>query len=467
MSQDPFIVVKHEQSLAYAGSEGWQAGDIIFIQIYRGLVTSGMLAAVTGNATKALIALGLSASPLGVGSAQSRAFFQDLVRGGVVKASDYGRLFCCIAHDKLAEQCGLSKNTLTRCAAELEERGMVEKRTIPVRGNQHYNLYFILQGSYLDKYSTNRPPRQATELVTVPKIGTVNEEAAVPKNGTVPGIGTNFRSSPTTTTTTTTPVQEAGSSFDPDAVLAHFAARKGVARYDSTAHDEKKLAQLKQAGYTQEEILAAIDRAFDQQPPDAPPIRMFSYCATIALVTPPRRCSAAEPGITAGPVAAAEPEEPAAMPPIPTTGEADRPISSISYVARLFEAEIGPITPLVENELCELVKQYPDPEQWDAAFREAVRANVRKLSYVCAVLTGQAARGSATLPPSGGTIHAKHTTESMRSGREERGGSRRRRPAAAGGDPRDGADGDLVAAQKRAAAVQPLDIAATLGTANA
>jgi len=74
-----------------------------------------------------------------------------------------------------------------------------------------------------------------------------------------------------------------------EAILAHFARRKGVGPYRPTAHDRKKLDRLEALGYTQAEVLAAIDRAFDTRSPDDPPIRMFSYCATVALATPPRR----------------------------------------------------------------------------------------------------------------------------------------------------------------------------------
>lgn len=80
--------------------------------------------------------------------------------------------------------------------------------------------------------------------------------------------------------------------LDRETILAHFARRKGVGHYRPTAHDRKKLDGLEALGYTQAEVLAAIDRAFDTRPPDEPAIRMFSYCATVALSTPPRRSAA-------------------------------------------------------------------------------------------------------------------------------------------------------------------------------
>jgi transcriptional regulator with XRE-family HTH domain len=71
--------------------------------------------------------------------------------------------------------------------------------------------------------------------------------------------------------------------LDRDAILAYFARRKGIDNYRPTAHDENKLDELERRGYSQDEILAAIDLAFDTRPPEASPIRMFAYCAAIAL----------------------------------------------------------------------------------------------------------------------------------------------------------------------------------------
>ncbi|MEJ2209410.1 MAG: hypothetical protein P8129_10285, partial [Anaerolineae bacterium] len=57
-----------------------------------------------------------------------------------------------------------------------------------------------------------------------------------------------------------------------------------------------------------------------------------------------------------------------------------------------YTAEIGPLSPLVRRELARLVARYPQAAAWDYAFAEAVRANVRRLSYVEKVLEGQARR---------------------------------------------------------------------------
>jgi hypothetical protein len=451
MSQEPPISIKYEHSLAFAGAEGWQTGCTVFVQLFDSMVSSGLLAQLTGNAFKVLSALGLAASPLGVGSEQDLAFFQGLVAAGIVATEDRGKLFCCVLHDELVRRTGISKNTLSRCTAELEGHGMVEKREARKPDGTRYNIFFILPASHLDKYNTHHPRAQSAASEPIPIFGTGFAEKPVPE------IETNYRD-PTTTTTLTSPSE----GFDRDAVLAYFARRKGVGRYRPTAHDEKKLALLQESGYSQEEILTAIDLAFDSLPPDAPPIRMFSYCATVALTTPPRRLPPAEGDKSATTERA---QGPASPPPATTSGKRDT-FSVLKYVMRLYESEIGPVTPLIEDELRTLVAHYPDPDEWDTAFREAVRANVLQLRYVQQVLKGRATRARSTLPLSGGT-DVKQPSQSSHSRGGRNGDGRRRRAASPGRSSGPATDEEFQAAQQRAAAMQPLDLVAVLGTADA
>ena len=340
---------------------------------------------------------------------------------------------------------------------------MVEKREIRKPDGTRYNIFFILPASHLDKYNTHRPRTQSTTSEPVPKIGTGSAGKPVPEIGTVPKTGKNFIL-PAATTPTTTPAAagQMVTGFDRDAVLAYFARRKGAGRYRATAHDEKKLALLQEGGYSQEEILAAIDLAFDSLPPDAPPIRMFSYCATVALATPPRSLSPVESGQDA----TAELKRDL-LSPLPATASGNPGIpSALRYVMRLYESEIGPVTPLIEDELRVLVAQYPDPDEWDTAFREAVRAHVLQLRYVQQVLKGRATRARSTLPLSGGT-DVEQPSQSSRSRTGRNGDGRRRRAASPGRSSGPATDEEFQSAQQRAAAMQPLDLVAVLGTADA
>jgi len=124
-------------------------------------------------------------------------------------------------------------------------------------------------------------------------------------------------------------------------------------------------------------------------------------------------------------------------------------VSAVLVHARaLYESEVGLVTPLVDGELRRLASQHPDPAAWDTAFREAIRANVRQLRYVARVLEARARGASRTYPPSGGN-HVHRTQAS-------------RRPAG-----RQITDQEYAEAQRRAAALKPLDLVATLGTASA
>jgi hypothetical protein len=118
------------------------------------------------------------------------------------------------------------------------------------------------------------------------------------------------------------------------------------------------------------------------------------------------------------------------------------------HARALYESEIGLVTPLVDSELRRLASQHPEPAAWDTAFCEAVRANVRQLRYVGRVLEARA-RGTSRIDQPQGGNHAPRRKGS-------------RRPAG-----RHLTDKDYAEAQRRAAAVTPLDLVATLGTANA
>jgi hypothetical protein len=151
---------------------------------------------------------------------------------------------------------------------------------------------------------------------------------------------------------------------------------------------------------------------------------------------------------------------PAAAPADPLTRPALREL-----ILPLYRSTIGPVTPVIRDELRALTARHADPSEWDIAFREAARANVLRLSYVQKVLEGRAARAASHLPPPGGT-HAGNDTACPHSepgpsdGVRRRAASPRRRPGTTD-------DQALRAALQRTAAMQPLDLVAVLGTADA
>jgi len=414
----PINIVRKQTLTLENGS--WQPGETVYVQVFREIQTSGSLAELHGTELKILIVLGLAASPLGIGTPEDENFYQDLLTRGIVMPCDRGKLFCYIAHDQLCKLVGVTKNTLTKHAERLVSRGLIQKRVIP-HGSARYNIYFVLPASGIDKYSTYHK-HSIPANPAVPKFGT----APIPKSL---GNGTNLRRDGTTTTTAThVPT------FDDDAVLSYFARRKGVKRYKPTGHDRKRLDQLHQAGYSEAEVIAAIDQAFDTRDPDAPPIRQFSYCAAIALKTPPL-------GLTE-------------TPGTPSAVVQDAP-SVLKNVKRMYEQEIGPLTPLVEQELSSLIARHPDLEAWTRAFSEAARANVRKLSYIAAILNGT---GCSPVPAFRRDENDRAKSQPTPSGRRSR--SKRKSRG-------EWSTEALDAARERARGLQPLDIAAVLGIPDA
>ena len=76
------------------------------------------------------------------------------------------------------------------------------------------------------------------------------------------------------------------------------------------------------------------------------------------------------------------PENDSALPVLDNSS--DRALASLS---KLYEDNIGSITSLIAEELKETSQRYKDHPDWiEAAFREAVKVNVRSLKYVQRIL---------------------------------------------------------------------------------
>jgi hypothetical protein len=122
---------------------------------------------------------------------------------------------------------------------------------------------------------------------------------------------------------------------------------------------------------------------------------------------------------------------------------------ALPHARRLYQAEIGSVTPLVDRELRRLVERYPDPAEWDEAFLEAMRANVPRLRYVVQVLAARKDRAAG--------IMRRGANERERGSATRRGAAPDRRRSERYDDE------SLRAAQERAAAVEPIDLDALLG----
>jgi len=374
-ANEALLTIKSERDLSLNGNRQWSEGTKYFIQIYEGFLSSGLLTELHGTEIKILLILGLRASPLGIApngtpeqAAQADRFFRDLISKGIAREEDKGRLFCYIEHDELCHLVDVSDKTLTKYANRLRKRGLVERRTIE-RGSYSYVIYFIEPTAYIDKYNVLHPRHDSSSPPTIASVGNSTTETSVVSQNQ---LTTNLIDPDHTAATTT--AAAANADFDDQAVIAHFAARKGVARYRLTAHDRIALQRLQEAGVSQSQVIAAIDQAFDARDPDAPPIRMFSYCATALLQemgTPLRQVSVAK--------------APSAVPPQPPS-PGETVSATVEAVTALYQAEIGPVTPAIQAKLQALLQHHPLLRDWEYAFGEAAANNIRKLSYVKAIL---------------------------------------------------------------------------------
>jgi hypothetical protein len=389
----------------------------VFVQLYDSLVSSGCLATLSGNALKVLTALGLAATPLGRGSRKNQAFFQDLVAAGVVSSRDDGRLFVCLRHRELVRRTGLSKNTLSRCTAELQEGGMVEKRRVHQVGGTAYNLFFLLPGAHLDKYNTLYPRRTPSR-------------PAAPSSAPDPQVASTADSVAASTGPEPAPQR---SSADPETSQA---PRLETAAPEASGSESPALETTgpspdgRQTASPQPVPTVGRPAPAGSLPSSRTLPTVGTNSRSFPTTTPPTTCDAT-----------------------PTSG-LEQPV--LVHARALYASEIGLVTPLVDGELRRLSEQHPDPLAWDTAFREAVRANVRQLRYVRRVLDARARRTSRNNLPLGGN-HDRRNQRARSPVPPPRSRSARR----------DITDEEVAEAQRRASAVEPLDLLVTLGTANA
>jgi hypothetical protein len=291
--------IERRQSLLVETDGHTHETSEVFVKVYRGIAISGLLADLSGNELKVLLALGLEAKVLG-GDPEAERHFERLKSYGVVRTADRGRLFCYLDRDTIAKRTGLSTRTVSTAGRALVEKQLIEKRSVRNHSGQHdYNVYFVRAASHLGKFDFNRRSFQSTQefelhrgknLPTVDTMGKEPPAVGFPyvKKGSSSGSrGRNLDSG----------VLASGSSEQLQAssrpagcpeisaldttVFGHFAELQGAGDYEATERDVCGLAQARREGYTQDRILAAIDEAFAKRKTGAEPIRRFTYCLPI------------------------------------------------------------------------------------------------------------------------------------------------------------------------------------------
>ena len=143
MPDDAILEIKQVSGLTLSADRTWQGDSNVYLELYRALVTSGMLASISGNAFKVLIALGSRARVLG-GDTQGESLFRHLMSLKLVSQADRGKLFCYATQEDLIADCGFgSNNTLIQAVQCLSDRQLIEKRDQSSR-SRVANLYLIV-----------------------------------------------------------------------------------------------------------------------------------------------------------------------------------------------------------------------------------------------------------------------------------------------------------------------------------
>jgi len=286
-----FSIERRQRLLVETDGRASETSEI-FVKVYCGMATSGLLAELSGNEFKVLLALGLEAKVLG-GDEEAERHFARLKAFGVVTDEDRGRLFCYLDRDTIAGRTGLSTRTVSTASSALVGRELVEKRTVRNQSGQHdYNVYLIRPSAHIGKFDFNRrPPARSEEGAmnrgkNLPTVGTVGKEP--------PAVGFPHVKKESS--------RSGGEGLDAE-VFARFAERQNATSYQPTDRDVRGLAQLRTEGFSQDEILAGVDRAFATRSADSEPIQRFTYCIPVirssgTLSQPPQPVPTGSPAVT-------------------------------------------------------------------------------------------------------------------------------------------------------------------------
>jgi hypothetical protein len=106
------------------------------------LMREGLRAELSATALKVLLVLGLDARPGAEGPA------------------------CWVPHAELAQRAGMARNTLTRCTAELEGKGLIARRRAGPGERRCGSVYLLLPPTALGGRAAGRPAESSPEART-------------------------------------------------------------------------------------------------------------------------------------------------------------------------------------------------------------------------------------------------------------------------------------------------------------
>ena len=310
MSDQSIIRIEHRQDLTLASdAPQWSESVQVIVSFFSDALTSGWLGQFCGrhaNDLIVLLAIGFHGSPL------RGDWLHKLISLGQVKPEDEGRL-CCVASDKaLADELGTTRETVGASTGRLEARGMVSivdlRPLDSATGHRHplqsengaylpCKVYLIAGNlSRMLSKSVNRVGKADTAGAGEPGQPGVGKADTVESGKTGPhGVGKADTVHAQTVSGKPTQIVKSligggggdaplALNFSPEdqALLARFLECIGQPHAFSEK-ELKALAGLRAAGYSQPEILAGVDRAFDR--PGR--CRHFTFVAALLRNTPP------------------------------------------------------------------------------------------------------------------------------------------------------------------------------------
>jgi len=294
MAQAPKpIDINIERSLGLSPGNGWTEQSRIFIRIYDTIIETGLLAEIDGNALKVLIALGLQATTLRDGE-----MFKRLKTIGLVDDEDKGKLVCYASQEDLASRCGMSRQTLSRKAEMLAALGLIEMRSVRGGDGKFTTTLYIIKEGIIGKFGKgNRVKRFNTANDN--RVKSFNTVGVDPQDGRVKRFNTaeghrvksfNSINEDNNIAVAADDIHQqqqqqdiffnAAKTFDTAGeIFSAFARAFGLADYRPSGRDYRVLNALYREGYSDEEILAGIERAaaYARQRGTVP--RSFAYVA--------------------------------------------------------------------------------------------------------------------------------------------------------------------------------------------
>ncbi len=314
------FIVHYEQWLEQdADALGWSEHKEISVRLTSDALTSGWLLQFSNTPLDYLV--------LAVISLHARLMnakdLEWLSKFGLATDADLGRMFSYATDMTIAAELGIHRTTVAACAERLAENNNLVIRSMD--GEQHNQLrqsgnfkgrkiYIIAGGVALKKRVTDLESHRVGSTDTVESYRVSPTDTVTPQDQPTVSVQPTHRVSPTDTNINTLVVvaDETEQIFDfrDEVVFGHFAAKKGNP-YKPTGNDRKALKRLREAGYSLQQITAAIDEAFDRG--DNP--TTFAYCARIVEDSTPARHET--PAMPASPASPATPDTPASPADLP------------------------------------------------------------------------------------------------------------------------------------------------------